>query len=148
MKIDFQIKQAPPKGFGGLTMVLVPGLPEDEAAKVAAIGIGETAFGFIEPCIREHWPAYAGYAHWGITPIPVDAWRKIVAATLALRERLLAEDDPRVVGGVGFIFADARTAFYDDFEQTRRGIVQMIDGLAAWLESKFDSCSHVSVFGI
>jgi hypothetical protein len=148
MKISFQLKKRREQNLRGLTMLLVPGLPEDRSARAEAIVLDEAAFGFIEPCIREYWPAYSGYAHWGITSIPVDTWRNIAWAMLVLRDRLLVESSPDAVSGIGFIVPEARAAFYEDFEAVRSGIVEMITELVAWLESKMPICSHISIFGV
>ena len=144
MEIDFRLRSA----GSGLVMQLLPGLPDDAAALGKQVFIAEAAFGFIEPCIRRCWPVYAGYAHWGTTVIPVEAWLGVVCEMNALREALLRAQGPEQVQGLGFILGDIRIAFARDFTRMRGQIADFIGALTAWLEGRCAQCSHITVIGI
>ncbi|MFC4158037.1 hypothetical protein [Chitinimonas lacunae] len=87
MEIDFQIRNRQQVSTG-LIMELVPGLPEDDHARIESIFPYETAFGFIEPCIVKCWPAYKDYGHWGESRIPIRVWQEVSHQLSFLKEEL------------------------------------------------------------
>lgn len=144
MEFDFRLRNE----GRGLVMQLVPGRAEDEAALRAQVFIAEEAFGFIEPCINANWPAYKNYGHWGVSEIPVAAWRAIAAGMEGLRSRLNEARGFEEVAGLIYLFDAIRDAFRADFARLRGQVVTFIDALLAWLKSHWDACTHITVIGI
>lgn len=114
----------------------------------AGVWMDETAFGFVEPCVRRAWPAYSGYAHWGRTRIPITAWHDVVAQMLALRTSLLAAGGADDVVGIGFLFKHLRPEFARRFDEIRPGIVAMIDAIVAWSARDCAHAECVTILGV
>lgn len=130
-------------------MGLVPVLgSEDPLDITTGVYLDESAFGFLEPCIIECWPAYAKYGHWGESKIPVDVWCSIAALFLTLRTRLEQANSPEEVDGIGFVLKEIKVIFFKDFQSIKTNLIQMISDVITWLNEKIINYNYIYIMGI
>jgi hypothetical protein len=149
MTIDFRLRSKEQMaGRRGLTMQLIPGLPADEVAIKDSVFVSEDAFGFVEPIITRCWPKYSGYAHWGVTTIPVYSWNEILISTKRLINSLLTAANAKDIEGIGFLFEYVKDEFFENFTLIRHQLSSMLEELMAWLEIRMRYCEFITISGI
>ena len=75
--MDFSLKTSS-ELTGSMVMELLPGPYDGRVNNDEAIFIGDEAFEFLEPSIRQFCPAFGEYAHWGVTEVTRDQWKDIL----------------------------------------------------------------------
>ena len=147
MSVDFSLQRRE-KGRQGLTMRLVAGPATDDANGRPYVDVDETAFGFLEPAVKEHWPRYKNYGHWGVTPIPEDAWSQVVWSWRELHRKLEVSADYGQAPALNFVPVSARDELGAHFAVVREGIMGLIVELSAWIEVQLQAHSHVTIEGV
>lgn len=134
MTIDFRLLKASQVGEGPY-LILVPGVPDDANARAEAVFIERAAFGFLEACLSEVWPAYVGQASKRECRVPAAVWQAFLVRIAAFRSELLSVDTAGGISGFGFVMPELRAHAQEQFAQTKIALAQLIVTLSEWLNA-------------
>ncbi len=152
MHLNFKIKSLGPNKKG-LWMDIFPGqsplgVMRREMKETGAISVQEGPFGFLEPAIKQHWPEYKNYGHWGRSIIPREVWLQIIATWVELGNSLAAEVSAGQVAGRALLLEDVKLEFVRRFDNYKVKLANMIKELSGWVLHQLSIHTHLTIEGI
>lgn len=124
---------------------LLPGKYKGTCWMPGSLFLTEELFGFIEPIVQRHVPAYDHYA---FTEISRSAWGSIIVDVHHVAERLLAVRVPADLPELGYIFQTTRTHLEGNLAPNCTALAHVLLELTKWLGDTLEIDDCVSVLGI
>ena len=125
---------------------LLPGPYRKQSWNDDSLFFEEEVFGYMEPMILRHFPAYDHYA---FTEIAASTWALVVKDFRQLGVALeQAESVADLKEDVGFLFRGSEVRFAESFESNRAALAGMLKEVSAWISSKASEHGCVTVLGL
>jgi hypothetical protein len=125
---------------------LLPGPYIQQCWNEGSLFFEEEVFGYLEPIIHRHVPAYDHYA---FTEITASGWAAIVRDFQSLEAALdRAASVGDFKGEVGFLFRGSEARFAEDFHANKAALARLLREVSAWVASKASEHGSVTVLGI
>jgi hypothetical protein len=125
---------------------LLPGRYRGKSWNAESVYFEEVPFGYLEPTIAKHWPAYSHYA---FNEMSAHVWRKIIAGLQTIGQAITDGATTSELGGrIGFIFTPSRDAFLKNEEENLGELRNTIEDLTTWVMRQLESFETVSVLGM
>lgn len=124
---------------------LLPGQYRGECWTLDSVFLTEEVFGFVEPIVERHVPAYDHYA---FTEIPRSTWGPIIVDIDRVAERLCAVHSPGDLPELGYVFRTTRDRLESDLGPNCAALARVLRELTAWLADALERNDCVSVLGI
>ncbi len=124
---------------------LLPGHYRGTCWTSESVFLTEEAFGFIEPIVYRHMPAYDHYA---FTEILKSVWGHIIVDVRGVTERLGVARTPRDLPELGYFFETTRTNFERDLGLNCVTLARTLRELTEWVVDTLERNDCVSVLGV
>lgn len=125
---------------------ILPGRYRGKFWNAESVYFEEVPFGYLEPTIAKHWPAYDHYA---FNQMNAHVWRKIIADLQAIGQAIAAgATTGELDGRIGFIFTPSRDAFVAHAQGNLSELRSTIEEFTNWLNRQLETFEAVSVLGM
>ena len=125
---------------------LLPGPYKNQCWTDGSLFFEEEVFGYMEPIILRHVPAYDHYA---FTEIAANKWASIVSDFRPLEVALeRATSVQELKAEVGFLFRGAEVRFAENFQANKDALVRLLNEVSAWVSSKVSEHGCITVLGL
>ena len=125
---------------------LLPGAYKKQCWNDDSLFFEEEVFGYLEPIVLRHFPAYDHYA---FTEIAAPKWESIVEDFRSLRVALeQATSIEELKAQVGFLFRGSEVRFAENFQENRSALANLLTEVSVWLSNQATKHGCVTVLGL
>jgi hypothetical protein len=129
-------------------MHLFPGRYRVGDSVSIAIKIREEAWWFLEPAVNECCPEYGYLAHYGVTAIKGDGWRRVLAEWDELKARLSSATFTTDLPILRLVPKEERREFIKDLKRNSLRLIRLIEQLSSWVCAELGTHDEISILGI
>ena len=125
---------------------LLPGPYKKQCWNEGSLFFEEEVFGYMEPIILRHFPAYDHYA---FTEITASKWASITKDFRSLHAALeRAASIEELKAEVGFLFRGSEARFAENFQTNRVALARLLSEVSAWVSSNAGKHGCITVLGL